>query len=527
MVALSPVVAPVGGRPTPPDWAILPPAGLDAWRPTQPRDGREVDVATSQDPHDRQPAAPGARGPSAPGLAASLGAQDVLLFRRLGAGEWFHTNGVGRRPGWAGTLAVDEGDGSSEPLLAQALRSPASVRVLAGAPVRVAGPYWAGTAVVLRLGPDLLGVWGHPGRSERLLAATDDQLRSAAARLEELHDSAPARRLSDELQVLHAVQALTGSLDQPLPRVLERVAAVVAEALDATMAAVWLGDGRYAVACPGRPAPRDPAAVVAAAAGAAPSASAGALVCQDSSRGPLPPPLSPADGVRSHLLLGLDVPGGGGVVAVRGAREGASAGEDRTRGFSALRQHIATQLVGTAGTLLQVAVAREQVERQLSETRLQLGRDALTDVGSRHRWDEELAAAQELVDGGVPVAVAMLDLDDLKWVNDTHGHPAGDELLRECASAVRGCLRGSSDVVARVGGDEFAVLVPRATDVEALTARLRGGVEDARTPSGLALRVSVGVACCLPGQRVADAFAQADAAMYADKRRRRARRASA
>jgi diguanylate cyclase (GGDEF)-like protein len=174
-----------------------------------------------------------------------------------------------------------------------------------------------------------------------------------------------------------------------------------------------------------------------------------------------------------------------------------------------------------------VAVAREQVERQLSETRLQLGRDALTDVGSRHRWDEELAAAQGLVDEGVPVAVAMLDLDDLKWVNDTHGHPAGDELLRECASAVRGCLRGSSDVVARVGGDEFAVLVPRATDVEALTARLRGGVEDARTPSGLPLRVSVGVACCLPGQRVADAFAQADAAMYADKRRRRARRASA
>lgn len=506
----------VGSRPTHQDWAILPSRDAGARALPQEADRLEVDVAASED-------ARGARS-SATAAVETLGAQDVLLLRRIGAGEWFHAGGAGRRPGWAGS--VGEGAGADEPLLAQALRSSAGVRVLSGSPVRVVGPYWASTAVLLRLGPDLLGVWGHPGRSERLLAATDDELRASAARLEDSDDAAPARRLSDELQVLHAVQALTGSLDQPLPRVLERVAVVVADALGASLAAVWLGDGRSAVATPGCTVPLEPAAVVAAAASAVPPAGAGALVRQDSTSAPLPAPLSPADGVRSHLLLGLDVPGGGGVVAVRSAEPGALAG-DRYEGFSTLRQHIATQLVATAATLLQVAVAREQVERQLSETRLQLGRDALTDVGSRHRWDEELAAAQQLVDDGVPVAVAMLDLDDLKWVNDTHGHPAGDELLRECASAVRGCLRGSSDVVARVGGDEFAVLVPRATDVEALTTRLRGGVEGARTPSGLALRVSVGVACCLPGQRVADAFAQADAAMYADKRRRRAQQASA
>jgi diguanylate cyclase (GGDEF)-like protein len=220
-------------------------------------------------------------------------------------------------------------------------------------------------------------------------------------------------------------------------------------------------------------------------------------------------------------LGGPDHPAGpaGGVLAVRC---GASA-----QPFSPLRRRIATQLVQTAGTVLAVVLAREKVEQQLSDTRLQLGRDALTDVGSRHRWDSELAAAQGLVDAGVPVAVALLDLDDLKHVNDTYGHTAGDELLRTCGAALRACLRGSSDVVARVGGDEFAVLVPRVGDVEALAARLRAGVEQARTPGGLPLRVSVGVARAEPGRTVARAVTEADAAMYEDKRRRRALRTSA
>ena len=100
-------------------------------------------------------------------------------------------------------------------------------------------------------------------------------------------------------------------------------------------------------------------------------------------------------------------------------------------------------------------------------------------------------------------------------------------MLFRSASAVRGCLRGDSDVVARVGGDEFAVLVPRATDTESLAARLRSGLDAAPTSSGLPLRVSVGVARALPGEQVAEAFASADAAMYADKRRRRELRAHA
>jgi len=469
-------------------------------------------------PGDHGPAGIAA-GASAAERARAVGAHEVLFFRPVGRSDWFQASGIGRAAGWAGSVSP----GDEEPALARALATRSAVRVLSGAPSRVVGPYFAGTAVLLRVGDDLLAVWGHPGRSERLLAVTDAELRSLSLELVDLaEDGGPAQRLREELEVLHAVQSLTTGLDQPLGATLERVAAVVREALSCQVAVAWIGE-RSAVSVDGWTPAGGPEALVAAAVPATPAAAPGEpvapLVRQDSTRDPLAWPLSPADGVLSHLLVPLDVPGGGGVLA-------AHTGSD-ARGFSALCQRIATQLGTTAAALLQVAAAREQVEQQLSDTRLRLGRDALTDVGSRHRWDEELDAAQELVDSGVPVAVALLDLDDLKWVNDTHGHQAGDALLRACAAAVRGCLRGDSDVVARVGGDEFAVLVPRATDTESLAARLRAGLDAAPTSSGLPVRASVGVARALPGEQVREAFASADAAMYADKRRRRELRAHA
>ena len=458
---------------------------------------------------------PSATTPSATERAAAVGASEVLFFRP-GPGGWFQVSGVGRPPGWAGSVCEREAE---EPVLARALSARGGVRVLSSAPSRIVGPYYAGTAVLLRVSDDLLAVWGHPGRSERLLAATDAELRALSVALVDLvEDGGPAQRLREELDVLHAVQALTTGLDQPLGATLQRVAEVVRDALHCQVAVAWLGE-RSGVALDGWAPVQGPEALVAAAATAVPLPGEPPLVRQDSARDPLPPPLSPSDGVVSHLVVPLDVPGGGGVLV---AHTGAGA-----RGFTALCQRIAAQLAATASALLQVAAAREQVEQQLSDTRLRLGRDALTDVGSRHRWDEELAAAQGLVDSGVPVAVALLDLDDLKWVNDTHGHAAGDALLRACAAAVRGCLRGDSDVVARVGGDEFAVLVPRATDTESLAARLRAGLDAAPTSSGLPVRASVGVARALPGEKVEEAFAQADAAMYADKRRRRQQRAHA
>lgn len=474
---------------------------------------------------------------SAGALAAAVGADDVLLLRSGPDGRWRHEGGVGagRAPQGVDVLA----DAAADHLLARAVRSGAVVRVLSVEPAVVAAGYRAATAALVACGDDAVVVLGSAGRSERLLASADDVVRDTARRLvmalaapgAPAEEAPPASTgavegpVVDELRALHAVQELTGALRRAPAEAVERVAHVLLDALGCRLAAVWLDGGPAAVVRSARP-PADPdarsaferaddAAVLAAAraavGGAAPTA--GLTTVQ---------PLRPEDGAVAALVLplgGAEQPGGptGGVLAVR-----AGAG---AQPFSPLRRRIATQLVHTAGTVLAVVLARQKVEQQLSDTRLQLGRDALTDVGSRHRWDSELAAAQGLVDAGVPVAVALLDLDDLKRVNDAHGHAAGDELLRTCGAALRACLRDSSDVVARVGGDEFAVLVPRVGDVDALVARLRAGVEAARTADGLPLRVSVGAARAEPGRTVAEAVAAADAAMYEDKRRRRAQRA--
>jgi diguanylate cyclase (GGDEF)-like protein len=98
--------------------------------------------------------------------------------------------------------------------------------------------------------------------------------------------------------------------------------------------------------------------------------------------------------------------------------------------------------------------------------------DALTGVLNRRGFEDRLDA--ELAESSGPLTLVLLDLDDFKAVNDTHGHAAGDELLRWVAQTLAGVLR-HVDAVARLGGDEFAVLLPGSTRADALepAARIR------------------------------------------------------
>jgi diguanylate cyclase (GGDEF)-like protein len=126
----------------------------------------------------------------------------------------------------------------------------------------------------------------------------------------------------------------------------------------------------------------------------------------------------------------------------------------------------------------------------------------------------------ELRQRGRSVVVVYIDLDGFKLVNDQHGHGRGDEILRTMADAARTTLR-RGDVLARVGGDEFALLLLDASPEEAQLAveRHRARFEELTAPYGTSF--SAGLAFSDGTATAHDLVARADQAMYRDKHARR------
>ncbi|HKV88970.1 MAG TPA: sensor domain-containing diguanylate cyclase [Candidatus Dormibacteraeota bacterium] len=169
----------------------------------------------------------------------------------------------------------------------------------------------------------------------------------------------------------------------------------------------------------------------------------------------------------------------------------------------------------------QVAIALDRARQFASEART----DHLTGLANRREFERVMEREVALAERhGRRLSMMMIDLDNLKRINDKQGHRAGDGALRLVAQQLQRVVR-ASDVCARVGGDEFAVAMPE-TEIDRareVAARLRRAVEQVglSAKSTESVEVSVGIASWRKGQDWQAVYQGADADLYEDKRRRK------
>jgi diguanylate cyclase (GGDEF)-like protein len=185
-----------------------------------------------------------------------------------------------------------------------------------------------------------------------------------------------------------------------------------------------------------------------------------------------------------------------------------------------LRDHPAVRGVVTNGR--DITDAR----RYQDQLTYQASHDELTGLASRGLFAEQTTAALAASGGAGEVAVALVDLDDFKSINDRLGHSVGDALLIAVAGRLRGCVR-PGDTVARLGGDEFAVLLRglRPGEGGTVAERIMTALAAPVRAAGYELlsQASIGLADSEPGTDAAELLRRADVAMYSAKERGKSR----
>ncbi len=173
--------------------------------------------------------------------------------------------------------------------------------------------------------------------------------------------------------------------------------------------------------------------------------------------------------------------------------------------------------IGGEGRVL--SVVRDISDRKEIERKLQYlsYHDSLTGLYNRSFFETEFARIEK--GRRYPVSVIVADLDGLKLVNDTHGHEAGDELIKSAADILKSVFR-SEDLVARIGGDEFVVLLLESDEkaTSALQERIREAEQRLNSESGVVqVRISLGSATAHLPDEVGSLMSRADKRMYEDK----------
>jgi diguanylate cyclase (GGDEF)-like protein len=173
----------------------------------------------------------------------------------------------------------------------------------------------------------------------------------------------------------------------------------------------------------------------------------------------------------------------------------------------------------------------EEIREQRDFFEHQSRRDGLTGLPNRRRFDAALTSLLQRrpgVDGDRDVSLILFDLDHFKTINDRFGHAVGDRCLVAFARCLGEAFNATDELPARLGGEEFAVVLPRCSLTEASTraellrqslARLPIPADDDR----ILMNVSGGVVTAAPGENADDLFGRADAALYQAKRNGRDR----
>lgn len=220
--------------------------------------------------------------------------------------------------------------------------------------------------------------------------------------------------------------------------------------------------------------------------------------------------LTEATGTPATRAAMVPIPGTTATLFLANPRPGHSIGEPELELLETLSAH--------AGAVFERHRLFGALAREVELREYQARHDDLTGLDNRHAFLDEVEAILRTPVPDSSLAVFLLDIDDFKAINDTLSHRAGDHLLVDVANRLRDVLR-SADIVARVGGDEFAAAVRVGSEIDAIAIaqRIHDGLRTPFVSGGLRIEVRVSVGISIGAPSGITALRQADIAMYAAK----------